>query len=76
MHITQKNTFVKGGLPFQINSPVLSDEGPWTFAVTSIIGDEELIEKKLNVKIAGQQPILISMDDVKIYSTRLKYCMR
>ncbi len=58
-HITQKNTFVKGGLTFQINSPVLSDEGPWTFAITSIIGDEELIEKKLNVKIAGQKPILI-----------------
>jgi hypothetical protein len=76
MHITQKNTFVNGGLSFQINSPVLSDEGPWTFAITSIIGDEELIEKKLNVKIAGQQPILISIDDVKIYTTRLKYCMR
>ncbi len=76
MHITQKNTFVKGELPFQINSPVLSDEGPWTFAITSIIGDEELIEKKLNVKIAGQQLILIFIDDVNIYSTRLKFCLR
>ncbi len=76
MQITQKNTFLKGILPFQINSPVLSDEGPWTFAITSIIGDEELIQKTLNVKIAGQQMILIFIDDVKIYSTRLKFCMR